>query len=583
MTYEYFFGLPENRLFSEIRNKKVAEIWVVFAYFSKTKIVPLLRLLNEKDESCKIHFVISSSSINPLHILIEHVNIINKENFNFHLIDQPLMHSKLFAVRTNNEICIYVGSANLTTKAVNENIETGIFLNFKKNKDKGYLKAFNFLKELMNKCYTDDSKDRLLIKSTFSYIREELIFLAFEQSKLRQAMVYTPNKLKNIFPDLPQDNQESLVNIKTKNTLITSILDYEERDSLLQAEKDLRESIKKDCAIKVDNFGWLTSRWSLKDILRGNSEIENAYRQLVEIFDLTRNKYRTPRYRNRFSRKISTMIYNQIERSDMEMTEEISIEVDTLIKTLIYKLKLPVNNRKSLYLKLENLYHDIKNETNLITLLNPYKIGDEDTDLSENGIDLLTSDQINLLAMCELAIKLRSGKPPKIPAVWWFDYCIDISSIIGSFDSNKTDYKKDTTRLLKSLKQQIEDNDPKDSLDDYLKEFCSLTGFNLTFKNPIINKLRTQRKYICDLEVGQYAFLPADSPNLKIPTESSYNLPEFNYVFEENKIVEDVEKVREVDLVDIEGKFVLGNNLFFYYDEDVTKEIYLCITSKEPG
>ena len=584
MKQQYVHGLPEDFILEEIRDEGTLEIWVIFAYFSKSKIEILLKELEKKDKNCKVHISLSSSSINPLYSLIENINILNRSNIDFHLINQPLMHSKLFAVRKAEGIGIYIGSANLTVKAANANIETGVILEFNK-KEEGFrisLKYLNEISEIVGRYSTDNSKEYLFIKSALSYIRYELIFLAFEKSKLRQALVYSPQRLRKLIFNRPQDDEESIVNIATRNTLSVFLLDDDERNVLLSSDRALIEEIQRNYAINLNSLGWVSSMWSLKNILSQDRNIKLVYNQLLENFKSIRNEYKNQKYRDDLSKKIKEHIFQLLQDYTVMDKEETEKEICEYLD----RIKLPIQHPRSPYVKLECLYDDLIKGNDVLSLLNPYKLGDYDEGFSEYDISFMDADQINLIAMCELAIKLRSRtRTPKIPAVWWFDHCLDIEKILKIFGqqnhiSGVAEYKNITRRSLEVLISKIENIDSEKSLDDCVKEFCGITGFNLVMKNPVVNKMMVYCNDISRLkEEEPYACLSKETVDVKIPTNGFdvLEIPEIMFVFDEEKF-----GIEENDMLDITGEFVFGKNLFLYHDPDEGEEIYFCVKDRKP-
>ncbi len=203
MELAFVFGLPFKDISDWIDDKSPSEVWISSAYFSFQETNDLIAKIETKLKKAKTHIIFSSSSVNPLHEIEPIISrIISdpsiQQQFDFSLMHKPLMHAKLFSVRYEDKIRIYIGSANLTYSAITSNIETGIKLELNRIDDKeSYDKCINFLAELQKKCNTNESILKIQSRAMFSHFRSELLFLALDESKLSSLIYVAPTFLKS--------------------------------------------------------------------------------------------------------------------------------------------------------------------------------------------------------------------------------------------------------------------------------------------------------------------------------------------------------------------------------------------------
>lgn len=454
----------------------------------------------------------------------------------------------------------------MTKSATEKNIETGVFLKTKETEP-----TLDFLHAFMRSLKKYDPK-KLIYTAMLAHFRSEILFLALEESKVKQSITQRPHSLRNIFPSVDRGQQgEETIDLKIKNSLSVSILRNEEKTLLLEKEKALKESIREHFAIKLDSYGWISSAWTLQSIVRGCHPINTLYSAFLEAIIETQKKISSRKYRFDLAETI---------KKDLDgLADDVNIIISEYskkaISTFTDKFSLKVENKKSPYRKFNNLCNQIKGPSNILSILNPYKIGADDELLNNKTvIDLLSADQINLSVMCELAIKIRQHtKRPKPPSVWWFDVGLD-EDIFESFGYDSiTPYRERTCRQLRDIIDRIQ-SDPKTSnLYNCLEGFCEVTGFNLGMKYPSITNVQA---WLDDDEEQPYAFI--------IPGKQYYN-PDFNdenipskgiILSFDQKTISKEWHLEEQSLIQKKGTFKLGSNLRLYFDEE-TKFTYLYV------
>jgi HKD family nuclease len=572
MKYKFIQSLPYSEILNITADEDVEEIWIIFAYFSKNMVIDIINTLKNRRNETVVHMVFSSSSVNPLQDVVDQIiELSTFEWCDFHLFETPLMHSKLFVARYAGNIKAYIGSANLTNSANNSNIESGIL--FDSINDETILV---YLKDLMSSCHSDDSIPKLQTKAILSHFKNELLFLALEESKIRQSISISPRKIKNILADLSDnDVEESTVTIKIRNMLNIFILDDCERRNLLKKESALKDAIKDNLAITIDGYGWVSSVWSIRKIYSNNSPVNVLYKELIDTLKECRNRYSQSEYRNDMSQKIKEDILNQTQGTTDNSPPP---EIENILDDALKMFNLPHNDKKSPYSKIESLYTKLVDSADLVCLLNPYRIGgDESQQTSDiDNLDILSIDQVNLLVMCKLAIKLRSptgkAKKPTPPSVWWFDIALD-KDIYELYEHRKyIDYQNKTRSDLESI---ISDIQQDVSIDKCVKMFCKITGFNLGIKYPSINKLwlwKDKNEEIEDEDNEPFVFL--------IPEQESYTRYNFDLdgkhpcqgimlFIDKNQIIKEWgSNENDIDLTLIEGEFILGQNMKIFYDQE---------------
>jgi len=573
VKYRYTDGFPYTELEKFIKDENVEELWIAFAYFSSNKVLEILELIKDRKTTAIVNIIFSSASVNPLQEIVDKIiYMATFPNFNFHLVETPLMHAKLFAAKSEKGISLYLGSGNLTNRAISSNIETGILLDFDNSKT-----SINYINKLSQKCKTTNSIENIIRKSMFSHFHSEILFLALEESKIRQSISISPNSVKKIISSSREDEQQSeerTVSIKNKRSLNIFILNDNERNLLLRKEKILKDEIKKYFAVKLDSYGWVSSLWSLKHIMDKEHPVNQVYSDFLKTLEDMRERYKKIEYRQILSDQIKVYIYEWAEEGNVLFSEN---QKDS-IKNFLDKFSLDIDNRQSPYKKIERLYNRMNENSNIISLLNPYKIGDDEMHEKNEEFDILSSDRVNLLVMCELAIKLRSKKPPKIPSVWWFDVGLD-KNIHNSYGYESISMYKEHTRIqLESIISEIQEIS---DLDDCMDRYCEITGFNLALKYPITSELLVWLDDGDTLTGEPYAFINSSKVryNLSLPTNAPSKEVMLAFNAEKIPIEWDLE---ENYLTKKIGKFVLGNNLKFYFDEKSSSITYLYTDGLRP-
>jgi len=576
LKYKYTQGLPYTELKKFIKDEAVDELWLAFAYFSSNRVLEILELIKARERMPIVNIIFSSASVNPLQEIVDEIICMaNIPNFNFHLVETPLMHAKLFAAKTEKGVSVYLGSGNLTNKAINSNIETGIFLNFDNSE-----MSMRYINKLAQTCESKNSIKNIIRKSMYSHFHSELLFLALEESKIRQSIAISPNSVKRIISSSRENenkDEDRTVNIITKRSLNIFILNGDERNLLLRKEKILKDEIKKYFAVKLDSYGWVSSLWSLRHIMDKEHPVNHVYTDFVGTLKYIRNLYKEIEYRKHLAEQIKGYIYEWVNEENIRLSE---IQINS-IKGFLDKFHLDVDNRQSPYKKIERLYNKINGYSNISSLLNPYKIGDYEMNEENSEFDILSSDQVNLLVMCELAIKLRSRKPPRIPSVWWFDVGLDknIHNSYG-YESIST-YKENTRMKLEDLMSDIQDATNSSELGCCMDRYCEITGFNLALKYPITSELLVWMDDGDKLTDEPYAFI--DSSKVYYNFDLPANTPSRGVMlaFDLGQIPSNWD-LEEKYLTKIKGKFVLGDNLKFYFDKDSSPITYLYTDGLKP-
>lgn len=552
-----------------VKDEQVVELWIIFAYFSSNKIIELLDAIEKRVHQPIVHMIFSASSSNPIQDIVEKVISYSErlEKFSFNLIEKPLMHSKFFAAKNKmGGLMLYLGSGNLTNKAQGSNIESGVILTFKTEEADVTHSYINRLIRICNGTDAVNSIDDLKRRAIFSHIRSELLFLALEESKVNKTIFISPSKLKKLLDKTDLNNEvDKNITIKTRKTLSISILKPEDKNQLIELEKNLKGEIKKTCAIKLDGYGWISSYWSLRSVFDENSAVKKAYDDFKKGLSNIRDKYKINSYRIDLAENIRHELYENISYS-----HNFCDEVEEFLKRFTYD----VSNEKSPYRSLEKLYKKTSDISDISFLLNPYKISDEEKD-EDHDINIPSIDHFNLMVICKLAIKLRSEKSiPKAPAVWWFDFALDKDAFrILGFDQIST-YKKQSKKDLDEIIDEIQDIENK-NINECLDKFCKITGFNLSMKYPIVYKLISHSN---ELENDlPYCFI--DSEKKYFNLDNIENLGDMIFSLDKNKMPSGF-KMRDFSLT-LNGRFIMGDNLKFSCDEDVNRT-YLYVNALYP-
>ncbi|MDQ7075532.1 MAG: hypothetical protein Q9O24_10385 [Gammaproteobacteria bacterium] len=496
------------------------------------------------------------------------------------------MHAKLFAAKSKESMCIYLGSGNLTNRAVKSNIETGVLLTIAETK-----KSMEYINELIGKCEAKSSVEDIIRKSMYSHFYSELLFLALDESKMRQCIFVSPSGIKKIISDLrvSDSGDEGVVNIKSKRSLSISVLKDDDRVLLLKKEKEFKNEIKKHFAIKLDAYGWVTSRWSLGRVLNEDHPIGRIYIDFIDEINSIRNKYKNIEYRESISDEIREYILGWVHNEGGELSGYQRASIDGFLD----KFDFDISDTRSPYRKIERLFDKISGRSDIVSLLNPYKIGDSGVTENDCEFSLLSSDQINLLVMCELAIKLRYKQVSlNIPSVWWFDVGLDkdIHNIYG-YDSLSR-YKEDTRMKLESIVLDIQEASSSSELDRCMDSYCEITGFNLAMKYPEMSELLVNKNIVCvdgsveSLDKGvsdecPYVFIEPSKIRYNLEFKDGLESDGVIIAFDKNEALSRLE-MDESDLEKIKGKFVLGGNLKFYFDLSSSSMTHLYIDSLTP-
>jgi hypothetical protein len=214
---------------------------------------------------------------------------------------------------------------------------------------------------------------------------------------------------------------------------------------------------------------------------------------------------------------------------------------------------------------LERLLTNVSSDSgSILSLLSPYKIGGDENSETNDGV--LLPDQLNLIVMCRLAAKLRSPKPAKVPAVWWFDYALT---------PNTTVFKEEQIRKLEEIIDNISEQLEYVNLNECLVKFCEITRFNLALKYPQMNEafVHSDTDKIIENE-KPYVFVNRN--------KKRYNLNRFLPAYDGEKLPSEFDGgTVEPELKEITGDFILGNNMFFWPDEE-TGNTYLYLTHRQP-
>ena len=391
--------------------------------------------------------------------------------------------------------------------------------------------------------------------------------MALEDSKLHQSVQLRPSTLQIIVskPD-GVDQAETVdtagavetVQVTNRNSVIISILNKEDRGKLFDCEKLLKTGITKNLAIKLDGYGWVSSLWSLQQIKTPDNPVNLALQSFLNDLKSVRDKYKNEKYRVEMADEIG----DQLKQVAINRGISLSREEDQKIKDYLGRFVLKIDDKKSPYRSLERLYNKVTSDPDgsILPLLSPYKIGGDEN--SETHDDFLSPDQLNLVVMCKLAAKLRSKNPSKAPAVWWFDFALALDQNIFK-NGSVAEYKEETKGKLEKIIDDILDDI---NLDKCLENFCQITGFNLALKYPEMHDpfvLRDTNQTILDDET--YVFVDSQ--------KKRHNLPRFFPAFDDQKRPSEWREAKMYS-EKIKGKFVLGNNLFFWFDEK-TENTYL--------
>jgi HKD family nuclease len=338
MKHLFEFNLPYEKMMTLIKDETVEEFWIVFAFFSTEKVRKMLNALQKRRRKASVKFVVAASSINPLQEVVD--DILNLELaswFQFHLVEGPLMHSKVFAARVDDRIKIYIGSANLTNSASSSNIESGVFLEFQDCQ-----KKTDFIEELMDRCATVNSFARLKDLAILSHFRSEVLFLALEESKTRQAISIKSNRIKDLFSNdidvFYEPKEEDVFNESSSSSFSFNLLRNEDRIAILNAESRLKDAIKANIAIKLDGYGWVSSSWSIRNLI-DDSLVSNVYKEYLTKLISIRKKFSNIDYRTELFLEIESKI---LERASKHLihANEVSELIAEIKKRFIADLRM---------------------------------------------------------------------------------------------------------------------------------------------------------------------------------------------------------------------------------------------------
>ena len=245
-------------------------------------------------------------------------------------------------------------------------------------------------------------------------------------------------------------------------------------------KKSFKKWLTTNCTIKTQNFGYITSHWSLEKIKKPCDPLNVLVKDLIRIKTNFNNlKYRT---------EVCDVIKQDVKNNIINPNKKINTSIDKLCGKICGNIENgPYARLTKIVEKLDCIQSDNLAEA-LKYIINPYIIGGESDQILDGYSDILTTDQVNLIAMCYLAKKLRlsNGQSPKIPAVWWFDLALDNKLYCKLNYASISEYCKISTLRFDDI---INDAKSADNLADCLKRFCFETGFSLAFKYPIVNSL----------------------------------------------------------------------------------------------
>jgi len=492
---EFKRGLPFDELKSLIKDESVSVLWMAFAYFSTEILKEILLLIREK-KSLEVHLIIAASSSNPMNeVATEILSLIEyKENCTFYIVNSPLMHSKLFVGKRENNFRAYFGSANLTKNAISGNIETGVVFECK---DGGIEK---YLRELTKDCDNQNSVEVLKQIALLSHLKSELLYISLEESKLTRATLVKPNSVMRHLKKLESSTGDEFLSIKNTTTLGIPILEQEDRLKLNNIEIEVKNYIKEHIAIKLEAYGWVSSSWTLRKFIN-NSDEDNKFKDLTLFLKDIKKKYSNKAQRKRVASNIKSAFRKSL--SDQSLIVDDKTQADDSIDAYIKQFDLDCTHKKSPYRQFWKAVNRLLDHDDLNAMYSLYKIGDNsesddysctpirnsdsDSDSDSDDLHVLTVDQVNLSAMCYLAIKLRSRASLNVPCVWWFDIALDeyAYKILGY--KNLTDYREHSVDKLRDIADRVLDD--KNQLAICLREFCEVTGFSLAHPYPEFDEL----------------------------------------------------------------------------------------------
>lgn len=477
----YKDGLPIDEIKREISNNKTTDVWVVFAYFSEgllQEILELVLLREESDEPLKsFTLVLDSSSTNPLHLVAKYIVSVSKKlagRFVFSLVMNKLMHAKLFATLSDDGMYLYMGSANLTQKAIKGNVECGVVRRCENENDIECLRSY--INGLLETCKELESLKRLEDIATLAHFRSEIRFLALEKCKIEQATKFKLPPFGASEEDSQTVEEEgSQIRTVTKKKTEIYILLENDRESLENRIQDLRILIRSNFAINLENsYGLVSSVWTLKEA-KNDPDIEFVFKGLHNVLNHLKEKYSRSDTREAVKELAKKEIKSLLNDGGVISQKE----VDSYIQSLLERFD-EIGGKKDPYYRFFNLCARWTATKEISDLFSVYRAGGSPEEIGfyypdDNDHDIYepTADQINLSVMCHLALALRN-KIRNIPAVWWFD----VGLLKDFYAAKEKEYSKN---MLKEVDNKIFD---QCSIFECLSEFKNITGFGLSLAYP---------------------------------------------------------------------------------------------------
>ena len=109
-----------------------------------------------------------------------------------------------------------------------------------------------------------------------------------------------------------------------------------------------------------------------------------------------RNLYSTLQYRRTLKNRITGSILRICGDNGLDV---VGLEINELLEEVLAPFLLPIDDTRSFYRKVERIYSKIVNEGDLSYILNPYKIGDDESNHNydlDGDIQILNTDKVNI-------------------------------------------------------------------------------------------------------------------------------------------------------------------------------------------
>lgn len=485
-------NLPIDKFINHIKDSQTTEVWLYFAFFSKEVLNNLLGAINSRSQPLRCKLFISASSINPLHEVAEEIIRLKNQTayFDIYLVEKKLMHAKFFVAKTEDRYYLYIGSANLTIQAEKNNIEAGYYFSRPIEKCQ---EIDGFLKKLSDECVKNansDSTSALVSKAIFAHIREQIVFLALGDSKLVQSIIARPSSLKKYFSNKKVLRGEEFLNRTITESAGIQIITDPDRQNLELLEKNLRDAIKENLAIRLEEYGYVSSRWSISKALSHQATL-NHYKSLKSCLEKLIEKYKTQANLEQVSLAIKNNLMKILAERQFDATKhkEALRAIEEYCERFVSD-----NEAKSPYRKFFKVSKKIVDGSDLSELFYPYAVGSDselagmtnEEDEDNDCFECLSADQVNLHVMCQLAIKLRSPtKRPPIPAVWWFDIALNEEAYYYLGYETRKSFNEDKADSLREIADDVVEG--KKNLAACLTAFCEITGFSLDHPFPLFD------------------------------------------------------------------------------------------------